>query len=218
MKVWKSRVKIGEVVEVQMPAYSNPVHFALQDGEPTMWFVFDDSCEARMQTRKFQVIATGESVPDGCIYASTLIDEAGFVWHLVEREVSRSECGVWIPFTHKENAEASLRFIRDTTRREMGGSVAGLDGWCLDDGNGAFGVFLPFADAPTAAAASGAVSRKFGLKAFAVACKTNIEKKTIAIDPDALAEIKSPATPGEVKFSAFDQFLSGIFKKKKEQE
>lgn len=189
MKVWKTILTVGEVVEAKLPKDSSPCHFAIQGGRPTMWFAFSSEDESTLETRKFRVIATGQETPDSSMYVGTVIDEAGFVWHLVELSVPRPSCGVWIPFSSRQSAEEALDFIRDRTNGDSGLS---LDGFCLDDDEAkCCGVFLPFANLEDSRLAARAVKARFGFSGLAEKGLIDLDTKKIT-----LTAKPKPVSPG----------------------
>lgn len=91
--IWKFPLFTGRdpQVDVQIPVgaeivrfgiqYSGPLDNGPRAGIPTIWALCDEA--APKETRRFAVVGTGHSLPDGAAYIDSY-DAEPFVWHVVE--------------------------------------------------------------------------------------------------------------------------------------
>lgn len=94
--IHKHEVRLGEPLELDLPAGAEVVKFAEQPlpgraglrppGASTLriWVLFDPAAPAAPASRSFRVYATGEPVFDGDEHIESLVDSEGYVWHLFE--------------------------------------------------------------------------------------------------------------------------------------
>ena len=79
MRVFKYPFEITDDVEIKMPVGARVLHVAMQDDQPTLWALVDDTHMA--ETHRFWLRGTGHPVPDGAKHVATFFD-GPFVWHL----------------------------------------------------------------------------------------------------------------------------------------
>lgn len=67
---------------IDLPVGAVIVHFATQEGVPTIW-VETDAYPAGRERRYLAIFGTGMVVPDGAVHRGTCLDGI-YVWHLYE--------------------------------------------------------------------------------------------------------------------------------------
>ena len=60
--IWKFPIKVGDIITIEMPLYSQVLTIQSQFDEPMMWALVDP--KQIKETRYFEVFGTGHSVPD----------------------------------------------------------------------------------------------------------------------------------------------------------
>lgn len=90
--VWKYPVGIGYVTELRLPRGARVVHVAAQEDKRTvvqLWVEHDPDA-LRVEGRLFEVLATGEGIPEDCTYVGTAVDHVrSLVWHVYEGSLVR---------------------------------------------------------------------------------------------------------------------------------
>jgi hypothetical protein len=81
--IWKYRIEHGSEFQARSSERTRIVHFAMQDGLPTMWaeMVANDCTPTAIRT--FEIFGTGHEIPDHAVYIGTTFD-CSLVWHLYE--------------------------------------------------------------------------------------------------------------------------------------
>lgn len=80
--IYKYPLKVGHIMEIDLPKDAKPLCVKMQGGMPTMW-AFVDS-ERPKEKRIFMVTGTGFSLDGPPLrYLDTMFDGA-FVWHALE--------------------------------------------------------------------------------------------------------------------------------------
>lgn len=82
--VWKYEIEVkGTPSAVDMPRGAVIVHVGHQGpAQVTFWAEVD--VDARIETRRFEVVGTGHRVRDGLRYVGTTMPIPELVWHLYE--------------------------------------------------------------------------------------------------------------------------------------
>lgn len=79
--IWKFQLNF--YATLLLPTGATFLHFAQQDEGVHAWFEVDPSSAA--EERKFQIVGTGNKVPNnGDFLATALVDGGTLVWHLYE--------------------------------------------------------------------------------------------------------------------------------------
>lgn len=85
-KIWKYEIPAEAVfTTIETPCRSYPLAVASQHqpGVVSVWFEIDTLADP--VERRFTVIPTGGTVPDGCVYRGTALALGGaLVWHVYE--------------------------------------------------------------------------------------------------------------------------------------
>jgi len=66
---------------LEMPTGAEFLHVDVQDGRAVAWFMIDTT--APLSDRGFEIIGTGQAIPQGRKYLGTY-QEPPYVWHLFE--------------------------------------------------------------------------------------------------------------------------------------
>lgn len=78
MKVYKHALEWGDT-HIKMTG--DPIHFGIQDEQPTLWAEHHE--EQPEREYHFKLIGTGHSVEGRCFHIGT-VQHRGFVWHLYQ--------------------------------------------------------------------------------------------------------------------------------------
>lgn len=80
--IWKYQLAITETQEIEMPVDAGILTAQMQAGTLCLWaFVSPDAPKER---RQFEVLGTGNPIPDGsCNYIAS-VQQGQFVWHVFE--------------------------------------------------------------------------------------------------------------------------------------
>jgi hypothetical protein len=86
--IWKYPIVINDVVDVDLPIGSNPLHFAEQDGILCLWAAVHPKQLGKLP-RRFHIVGTGHEIPmDAGKYLCTVLTQGGmFVWHIFDSGV-----------------------------------------------------------------------------------------------------------------------------------
>ena len=83
--IWKYELSITDDIEVEMPAYSEVLYFAMQDNTPCIWVIVEP--ESKPIIKKFKLFGTGYDIYDAhkLRYIGTvLLFNGAQVYHLFE--------------------------------------------------------------------------------------------------------------------------------------
>jgi hypothetical protein len=84
--IWKFPVELTDSPTIKMPAGAKPLHFALQDNQPTLWALVTPSMP--LNYHMFRLAGTGHPIEeDGLTYVGTCF-QGPFVWHLFDLAAS----------------------------------------------------------------------------------------------------------------------------------
>ena len=90
--IWKYKLDMAVVTEVEMPEGANVLQFQNQGGAMTFWAAVDT--EAATEKRTFRVVGTGQPIPDvtgfEMRYMGTV--QCGiYVWHIFEEATGEND-------------------------------------------------------------------------------------------------------------------------------
>lgn len=85
-RILKRRIELGVVAAVP----GRPIHFAMQDYEPTVWF---RSHEHHAMTREVLAVGTGHEFDDSW-WPLMSTSDGPFVWHLLVRDPDAPTLGL----------------------------------------------------------------------------------------------------------------------------
>lgn len=82
--IHKFPLKITDLQSVTMPKGALILDAQFQNGTLCLWAEVDPN-ETFRPARRFEIIGTGNPIPDGSRIHIATVQEAGFVWHVFER-------------------------------------------------------------------------------------------------------------------------------------
>ena len=82
-RIFKYKVPLDTFVSMDMPEGAEPLHFGIQNDEPTLWAKVDP--DNPIVSKKFMLFSTGYWFEDDHLkYIGTVINLDRYVWHLFE--------------------------------------------------------------------------------------------------------------------------------------